>query len=134
VSGVEKVTEPADPPPPVRRVLDDWTSAIAISALYGLPRVTVHAVIESVTPELTVVVLRFKSEPDVPIEPSRQMVVPSALKTRNHEAVPAAVPVVLAGSVGLSTPPEAAGANGEPSVKVPSTVVAVPPVAGRVPL
>lgn len=53
--------------------------------------------------------------------------------TRNHVAVPVADALTLAGNVGERTAAEAAPENGEPSVNVASTVVAVPPVAGCVP-
>ena len=93
----------------------------------------VNAVIEHVVPTPMVAEFNIRSVPDVPADPSTTWVVPSVLTTRNHVAVDAASPVVFAGSVGDSTAAAAATANGVPSVNSANSVVAAPPVAGRVP-
>ena len=86
-------------------------------------------------PETSEVVLRFRSEPLVPTSPSSTKVVPSDLTMRNHVAVPVAfaeLSCVMAFNV--YTPPDAAGANVALHVNSANNVVAVPAVAGRVPL
>ena len=93
----------------------------------------VNAVMETVTPILIVAVFKTTSVPDVPTEKSATCVEPSDCTMRPHVAVLAARPVVLLGSVGLSTPAAAPAANGDPIVNSASSVVAAPPVAGREP-
>ncbi len=85
-------------------------------------------------PDTSDPVFKFRSEPEVPTLKSA-MKVPPEVTRRAHVAVPVAFAdesCVIALSV--STPPEAAGANVALQVSSASRVVAVPPVAGRVPL
>jgi hypothetical protein len=103
-----------------------------LAAIYAFPAVIVHPVTEHVRPIDMVAVLRIKSVAAVPALPSITNVPPDVV-TRNHVAVPAANPVVFAGSVGDNTPAADAGANGVPSVNSASFVVAAPPVAGLAP-
>ena len=99
----------------------------------AFPVVIENEVMLTVPPELIVVVFRLQSAPEVPTEPSITNVPPEVV-IRNHVAVLEAIAVTFDGSVGLNgPPPDAAAANGLPSVNSASFVVAVPPVAGRVP-
>jgi len=54
--------------------------------------------------------------------------------SRAHVAVPVVDAVALLIELRVSTPPDAAGAKVALHVSAASAVVAVPPVAGRVPL
>ena len=80
-----------------------------------------------------VVVDRLRSEPLVPTSPSRQKVELESVM-RNHEAVPPAAALFVVMEFKVRTPPDADGAKVALQVSCASKVVAVPPVAGRVPL
>ena len=90
-------------------------------------------VIVTFTPDVMDNEFRISGVPLVPTAISITHVPPEVL-TLAQLAVPVAEAAVAEGSVGLSTAADAAGANGVPIVKLTSTVVAVPHVAGCVPL
>ena len=99
----------------------------------GLPSVITKLVTLTGWPETMLVVVKFKSLPDVPTLPSTTAV-PPLVVSRNHVAVPvllADASVVMALSV--NTPAAAAGAAVALKANSASKVVAAPPVAGRVP-
>lgn len=102
-------------------------------SVQALPAVMENA-LTATGPPLTIdKVFKFKSLPLVPQFPSTMWVAPEVVM-RNHAAVPVAFAdesVVIA--LRVSTPPDAPGANVALHVNCASRVVAVPPVAGRVP-
>jgi hypothetical protein len=92
----------------------------------------VCAVKEIDAPAVISTVLRIKSVPATPAEPSITNVPPEVV-IRYHVAVPEATAATGEGNVGLKTPAAAAGANGEDNVNSANLVVAAPPVLGLVP-
>jgi hypothetical protein len=101
---------------------------------YAFGAVIVKLEIETV-PAVTIdVEFKLRSAPDVPTLPSNTWVEPPDWTIRNQVAVPVAFADeswVIAFNV--STPLDAPGANVELQVSSASSVVAVPPVAGRDP-
>ena len=51
------------------------------------------------------VLFKFRSDPDVLTEPSTTAVVPSALNTRKHPAVPVALAAVVVIALAVNAPP-----------------------------
>lgn len=87
----------------------------------------------TVAPEAITAEFKMMSVPDVPADASATKVPPDVVK-RPQVAVPLALAVALEIALAVNTPPLEAGANGVPQVFADRAVVAVPPVAGRVPL
>jgi hypothetical protein len=111
------------------------TETLLIIERYAFGAVIVNDVTATELPATMLVVFKFRSDPDVPTFPSSTWVVPSDLTSRNHVAVPVASAdesdVI---ELRVRTPLDAEGANVALQVSSASSVVAVPPVAGRVPL
>ena len=108
-------------------------SASSPTATYGLPSVIVKLVTLTGCVAVMLVVVRFRSLPEVPTFPST-IAVPPEVERRNHVAVPVAFALescVIALSV--RTPAAAPGANVALHVSSARSVVAAPPVAGREP-